>query len=81
MKSHKQGQISLIKMGIILLTTQKALVYNYLHENHFKSNPIVEKFRRGSRVCPVKRGSDRCCHDYTPHGHISSPPCAGYAVI
>lgn len=68
-------------MRIILLTAQKALVYNSLHEIHLKSNPVVEKFRRGSGVCPVKRGSDRCHHDYTPHGHISGPPCADYAVI
>ena len=68
-------------MRIILLTTQKALVCNSLHEIHLKSSPVVEKFGRGSGVGPVKRGSDRCRHDYTPQGYISGPPCADYAVI
>ena len=68
-------------MRIIFLTTQKALVCNSLHEIHLKNSSVVEKFGRGSGVGPVKRGSDRCPHDYTPHGYISGPPCADYAVI
>lgn len=51
-----------------------------LHAVRLISNPTVEKFRRGSGLCPMNRERAGCPRGHASHARVAGSPWADYAA-